>query len=116
MESKPAQSPLVAGIALPHHDLPMNCKGSGSWKVSFIAISGALVGSVGKKARFLKKWIAVLVTGKEIWNKGWGNLFCDFHRAFQQAFFCTRIERKTVDPVTAANVVFLFPLRGLSGL
>ncbi len=47
MHSKPAQSPLVAGIdqsasamgasiadadCQPHHDLPLDCKGSGSWR------------------------------------------------------------------------------------
>ncbi len=47
MQSKPAQSPLIAGIdqsasaigapiaaadCQPHHDLPMDCNGSGSWR------------------------------------------------------------------------------------
>ncbi len=129
MESKPAQSPLVAGIDQPPHDLPMDHKGSSRLEVSFIAVSGALVGNAGKEgsvtepagpaflreltsATVLKKWIAVLVTGKGDTVKERSICFVTLTDRFSRLFLCTRIERKTAAPVRAAMVEMLRKVKG----
>ncbi len=144
MQSKLAQSPLVAGIdqsasamgapiadadCQPHHNLPLDCKGSGSsggqlyrrlWSYGRKRWKGGKRHRAGRNC--IPRRVDISERPEEVdcrigdWEgdtvKGGSMYFVTLTERFSRFFLCKRIERKTAGPVSAAMVEMLRKVKG----